>query len=298
MEHWTTAFDVSLELLIVRRFLFTEALLSRSLCDHYYDATMALPTTQKAVVVEETGGPEVLQYRDDYAIPTPTEGQILVKNNVSGINYIDTYFRVGLYHSPKPEVLGREAAGTVVAIGPDTDTHGLAIGDRVIWLGTGGYAEYTAVSVAKAIKLPSGISDEDATASFLSGLTCLAFTHETYEVKPGDWVLLHAAAGGVGYLMTQVLKKLGAKVIGTAGGPEKVALVESLGADHVIDYRSDEGKNWPAIVNRITGGQGVDAVFDSVGKDTWEGSLQVVKRKGSVIWFGNASGPVPPLPLA
>lgn len=259
---------------------------------------MTLPMCQRAVVVEEVGRPEVLQYRDDYSIPVPTEGQILVKNNIAGINYIDTYFRGGLYPSSKPVVLGREAVGTVVALGPSTDTHGLRVGDRVIWLGTGGYAEYTAVSAAKAMKLPAGISDEDATASFLSGLTCLAFTDETYKVKPDDWVLVHAAAGGVGLLMTQILKSIGAKVIGTAGGPDKVALVKGLGADHVIDYRSPEGDEWPEVVNRITGGKGVDLVFDSVGKDTWEGSLQVVKRKGSVIWFGNASGPVPPLPLA
>src|SRR5699024_5033724 len=111
------------------------------------------------------------------------------------------------------------------------------------------------------------------------------------------WVLLHAAAGGAGWLMTQTLKELGAKVIGTAGGPEKVALVKSLGADHVTDYRSEEGKKWPSIVKEITGGRGVDAVFDSVGADTWEGSLDAVKRKGTIVWFGNSSGPIPPLPL-
>lgn len=258
---------------------------------------MSLPTIQRAAVVDETGGPEVLQYRTDYVVPTPKEGQVLVKNHISGINYIDIYFREGLYPSPKPEVLGREAAGIIVAVGPNTDTHGLKIGDRVIWLGTAGYAEYAAVAVAKAIKIPSGISDERATASFLSGLTCLALSHEAYEVKPRDWVLIHAAAGGAGFLMTQILKKIGAKVIGTTGGPEKVALVKSLGADHVIDYRSPEGKDWVEIVNRITESRGVDVVFDSVGKDTWEGSLEAAKRKGTVIWFGNASGPVPTLPL-
>lgn len=147
------------------------------------------------------------------------------------------------------------------------------------------------------MRLPDAISDEVATASFLSGLTCLAFSHETYPIKAGDWVLLHAAAGGAGFLMTQILKKLGAIVIGTAGGPEKIALVQSLGADYVIDYRSEEGKDWPAVVDRITSGQGVDVVYDSVGKDTWEGSLKVVKRKGTIVWFGNASGPVPPLSL-
>ncbi|KAL2783211.1 hypothetical protein BJX66DRAFT_349692 [Aspergillus keveii] len=257
----------------------------------------SLPVSQRAIVIEDVGGPEVLQYRTNYPIPTPKEGQVLVRNSIAGINYIDTYFRTGLYPSPKPEVLGREAAGIVISFGPNTDTHGLGVGDRVIWLGTGGYAEYTAVSVEKTIKLPVGIDNEEATACFLSGLTSLALVHEAYTVRAGDWVLLHAAAGGVGFLMTQILKRIGAKVICTAGGPQKVALVMGLGADHVLDYRSSDGKDWPQLVSQITQGRGVDVVFDSVGKDTWEGSLQAVKRKGTVVWFGNASGPVPSLPL-
>lgn len=257
----------------------------------------SLPPTQRAIIVGKVGGPEVLEMCSDYPLPDLKDGQVLVRNNISGINYIDTYFRSGLYPSVKPEVLGREAAGTIVALGAATERYNLKIGDRVVWLGTGGYAEYTAVPAVKIMRLPDAISDEDATASFLSGLTCLALSHETYPVKAGDWVLLHAAAGGVGFLMTQILKKLGAIVIGTAGGPEKIALVKTLGADYVIDYRSEEGKDWPAVVDRFTSGRGVDVVFDSVGKDTWEGSLKVVKRKGTIIWFGNASGPVPPLPL-
>lgn len=259
----------------------------------------ALPPTQRAVVVDQVGGPEVLDVRNNHPLPTLKDGLVLVKNNISGINYIDTYFRNGLYPSSKPEVLGREAVGTIVALGPGIDStkHNLKVGDRVVWLGTGGYAEYTAVAAAKTMRLPDAISDEEVTASFLSGLTCLALSHETYPVKAGDWILLHAAAGGTGFLMTQILKKLGATVIGTAGGPEKIALVKSLGADYVIDYRSDEGKDWPAVVDRITSGRGVDVVYDSVGKDTWEGSLKAVKRKGTIVWFGNASGPVPPLPL-
>ncbi|KAK4171983.1 putative quinone oxidoreductase [Triangularia setosa] len=258
---------------------------------------MSIPVTQRAVVVERVGGPEVLEYRTDYAVPEPAEGQVLVKNEISGINYIDTYFRTGIYPSPKPEILGREAAGTVVALGPKTEEFNLKVGDRVIWLADAGYAEYSAVPAAKTLKLPDGISYEDATASFMSGLTVLALAKETYTVQPGDWVLLHAAAGGAGFLMTQLLKHIGAKVIGTVGGPEKVELVKSLGADHVIDYRSDEGKDWIKTVMDITGGRGVDVVYDSVGKDTWEGSLAVVKRKGTIVWFGNSSGPTPPLSL-
>lgn len=258
---------------------------------------MALPNTQKAVVVERTGGPEVLEYRTDYPVPSPGEGEVLVHNAISGINYIDTYFRTGLYPSSKPEVLGREAAGRIVALGPNVEKYGFKLGDRVVWLGTDGYAEYTAVLAAKTVKLPPGLSDENAVAGFLSGLTALVLSHEAYPVQSGDWVLLHAAAGGTAFLMTQILRDIGARVIGTAGGPEKVVLVKSLGVEHVIDYRSPEGKNWVKIVNDITGGQGVDVVFDSIGKDTWEGSLEAVRRKGTVVWFGNASGPVPPLPL-
>lgn len=256
---------------------------------------MSLPTTMKGVVVEQTGGPEVLQFRTSQPVPTPQAGQLLVRNNLAGVNYIDTYFRTGLYASPKPEVLGREGAGTVTAVGDGTS--GFTVGDRVAWMGTGGYAEYTAVPAAKTVKIPDGVSDEDVLAAFLSGMTVLTLAKETYPVQKGDWVLLHAAAGGAGFLMTQVLKIMGAKVIGTAGGPEKCALVKSLGADVVIDYRSEEGKDWVKLVKEATGGRGVDVVFDSVGKDTWEGSLEAVKRKGTIIWFGNASGPVPPIAL-
>lgn len=258
---------------------------------------MSIPSTQKAVIIETTGGPEVLQFKTDYPVPTPQEGQLLVKNNIAGINYIDTYFRTGLYPSPKPEILGREGAGTVVALGPGPNPYNFKVGDRVAWLNTGGYAEYTAVPAAKTVKIPDGISDEEAIAGFLSGLTVLTLAKESYPVKKGEWVLLHAAAGGAGFLMTQVLKLIGAKVIGTAGGPEKVELVKSLGADVVIDYRNEEGKDWVKKVKEVTGGEGVSVVYDSVGKDTWEGSLEAVKRKGTIIWFGNASGPVPNIQL-
>ncbi|KAL3470922.1 hypothetical protein BJX99DRAFT_250840 [Aspergillus californicus] len=254
-------------------------------------------STMKAIVVEKVGGPDVLEVRTNQPVPTPQEGQLLVKNSICGVNYIDTYFRTGLYPSAKPEILGREAVGTVVALGPGANPYNFQIGDRVAWLATSGYAEYAAVPQLKTVKVPSGISDEDVMGSFLSGLTVLSLAKETYPVRKGDWVLLHAAAGGAGFLMTQILKTMGATVIGTAGGPEKVELVKSLGADYVIDYRSEEEKDWVKKVKEITGGRGVDVVYDSVGQDTWEGSLEAVTRKGTIVWFGNASGPVPPLPL-
>jgi NADPH:quinone reductase len=258
---------------------------------------MSPPSTQKAVVIETTGGPEVLQFRTDYPVPTPREGQLLVKNHISGVNFIDTYFRTGLYPSPKPEVLGGEAAGVVAALGPGDNLYNFNVGDRVIWLNTGGYAEYSAIDALKAAKIPDGVSDEDAVAAFMSGITVLSLTKEAYPVQRDEWVLVHAAAGGAGSLMTQLLKLIGAKIIGTAGGPEKVELVKRLGADVVIDYRSEEGKDWVKKVKEVTGGEGVSVVYDSVGKDTWQGSLDAVKRKGTVIWYGNASGPVPPLSI-
>ncbi|KAL4802333.1 hypothetical protein BDV18DRAFT_164157 [Aspergillus unguis] len=256
-----------------------------------------LQSTMKAIVTEKTGGPEVLEVRTNHPVPKAEQGQLLVKNQIIGINYIDTYFRTGLYPSPKPEILGREAVGTVIGIGPGPNPYNFQVGDRVAWMATGSYAEYSAVPQEKTVKVPDEISSEDVLGSFLSGLTVLSLAKETYAVQKGDWVLLHAAAGGAGLLMTQILKTIGATVIGTAGGKEKVELVKSLGADYVIDYRSDEGKDWVKKVKEITNGRGVDVVYDSVGKDTWEGSLEAVKRKGTIVWFGNASGPVPPLPL-
>jgi len=249
-----------------------------------------------AIVCAKTGDSSVLEYKTDHPTPKPTSGQILVKNIFAGINYIDTYFRTGLYPAPRglPMVVGQEAAGTVAAIGPDTTTD-LKEGDRVVFLGFGGYAEYTVAPVEKVVRIPEGIKDEDAVGSFLMGMTAMANVQEAYTVKKGDFVLVHAAAGGMGLLMCQILRKIGARTIGTAGGPEKGALAKENGAEFVIDYKAE--KDWLGKVKDITGGQGVDVVYDSVGKDTWEHSLEAVKRKGTVVFYGNASGPVPAIPL-
>ncbi|QVM12930.1 NADPH:quinone reductase [Coccidioides posadasii str. Silveira] len=259
-------------------------------------AGITIPTTQAAIQISRTGGPEVLEYHNSLPVPTPGPGEVLIKNNLSGVNYIDTYFRTGLYQSPKPEILGREGAGIIVALGPGPNPQGFKVGDRVAWLNTGGYAEYSVAQAEKrVVRIPEGISDEQALSVLLSGITTLSLVKEAYPVQKGDWILVHAAAGGAGFLMTQMLKDIGAKVIGTAGGPEKVELVKSLGADVVIDYKSPEGANWLEKVMEVTGGEGVAAVYDSVGKDTWENSIKAVKRKGTMVFFGNASGPVPPL---
>ena len=243
--------------------------------------------TMKAVIIEKTGGPEVLQYTTDAPTPTPKDGEVLIKNHIAGINYIDTYFRSGLYPSASgyPLILGQEASGVVSALGPNADKHGLAVGDRVVWIKMGGYAEYTVCPADKVAKIPSGVSDEDAVGGFLMGMTALSLVQESYPVQKGDWVLVHAAAGGVGLLMCQILRSMGARMIGTAGGPEKCALAKENGAEFVIDYKKTEGPTWVEQVKEITGGRGVDVVYDSVGKDTWEGSLQAIKRKGKVCVF-------------
>lgn len=259
---------------------------------------MSLPHTQAAVVVHEPGGIDRLLFTENHPLPDPRLDHVIIKNEFCGINYVDIYFRNGFYQSPKPEVLGREGAGTVVALGPSAGQYyGLCEGDRVAWLGSGGYATYSSVPADKVVKLPDALSTEDACACFLTGLTALALVDESYKVKTGDWILVHAAAGTVGILMVQILKHLGARVIATVGSMEKCQVVKDLGADYVINYRAPGQMSWPELVKEITAGKGVDAVYDSVAKDTWEGSLEVVRRKGTVVWFGNASGPVPPLTL-
>jgi NADPH:quinone reductase len=258
-----------------------------------------IPKTMKAVVVEETGGPEKLQYRTDYPTPAPEKDQILVKNEVIGINFIDTYFRKGLYPLPtKPAIIGQEASGTIAKVGPGENKLGFKDGDRVVWMKSGSYAEYTAVPAEKTMKIPDGISNEDAVGGFLMGMTALSLVREAYPVQKGDWVMLHAAAGGVGLLMCQLLRSIGAKTIATAGGPEKCELAKKNGADHMIDYKSAGGPKWLDEVKRLTDGEGVAVVYDSIGKDTWEDSLEAARRKGKVVFYGNASGPVPPFPVA
>ncbi|KAM3069496.1 NADPH:quinone reductase [Clarireedia jacksonii] len=249
-------------------------------------ATSEIPKTMKAIVIEKTGGVEVLEYRTDHPVPTPKEGEVLVKNDFIGINYIDTYFRTGLYPSPKPEILGREAEGTIVALGPNTDTASLSVGDRVVWMGTSAYAEYTATPAAKVHTVPSGLEPGIAAAALLQGLTALTLIREAYHVQKGDWILVHAAAGGVGLWLCQLLRVVGAKVIATASTAEKLELAKTNGADVGVNYKEEDVTK---RVLEITGGEGVRAVFDSVGKDMFESDLEVVARKGSIISFGNAN---------
>ncbi|KAI9774009.1 MAG: NADPH:quinone reductase [Geoglossum umbratile] len=257
-------------------------------------APTTVPRTMKGVVVEKTGGVEVLEFRTDIPVPEPGEGEILVKNEYIGVNYIDTYFRTGLYASPKPEILGREACGHIASTGPNVPPL-FAPGTRIAFLATGTYAEYTSAPYAKAVPVPAGLSSDLAAAVLLQGLTALTLIRESHPVKHGDFVLVHAAAGGMGLWLCQLLKWVGARTIGTASTVAKGELAKENGAEWVVDYSRE------SVVERvreITGGDGVVAVFDGVGKDTFEGDLEVVARKGTVVSFGNASGPVPPFTIA
>lgn len=252
-----------------------------------------LPKTMCGVLIEKTGGTEVLQYRTDLPVPTPKEGEVLVKNDIIGINYIDTYFRSGLYPSPKPEILGREAAGHVVALGPGVD--GFSKSDRVVWVGSRGYAEYTAAPAAKSIKIPDAITTSDACAAILQGLTALTLVEEAHKVEKGDWVLVLAASGGVGGWLCQILRAKGAHTIATVGSLGKVQVAKESGAEIVlVEGQADVQEE----IMQKTGGEGVIAVFDGVGKSTFDRSLEVIARKGTVVSFGNASGAVEPFAIS
>ncbi len=210
--------------------------------------------------------------------------------------YGHSYFRSGLYPAPQfPYILGREAEGTIVSTGSSGDFHGLATGDRVVWMAEGAYAEYTAVPAAKTVKLPDGVGEKIGAAAFLQGLTALTLIREAHHVKKGDWVLVHAAAGGTGLWLCQLLKAVGANTIGTASTEEKVALAKKAGATHMINYSKDDVK---AKVMELTDNKGVAAVFDGVGKSTFDLSLECVARLGSMISFGNASGAPDPVTIA
>jgi NADPH2:quinone reductase len=274
----------------------------------------SIPKTMKGVQISKTGGTEVLEYKTDLPVPVPKEGEVLVKNEFIGINYIDTYFyllfymssilspissnlykltlpsnsyfRTGLYPSPLPLILGREGEGEVISVGPGGELTGLKKGDRVVWMGTDAYAEYTATSAAKAYAIPSALAPSLASAALLQGLTALTLIREAYHVQKGDWVLVHAAAGGVGLWLVQLLKAVGAKTIGTASTAEKIELAKENGANFMVNYK--EEKDFVGKIKEITGGEGVRAVFDSTGKDQFDNDLEVVARNGTVVSYGNS----------
>lgn len=241
----------------------------------------------QAIVVEKTGGPEVLQVADRDA-GQPGAGQLLIRQSAIGVNFVDTYQRSGLYPVTTPFVPGNEGVGTILAIGAGVS--GFAVGQRVTYQGqVGAYAAERLLPADRAILVPDGIPDETVAAMMLKGMTAYYLLFKTTQVGPGQTVLYHAAAGGVGLIACQWAAALGALVIGTAGSAEKLALAKANGCDAVINYRTED---FVARVKDLTGGKGVDVVYDGVGKDTFEKSLDCLRPRGLMVSFGNASGVV------
>src|SRR6266851_2040610 len=242
-----------------------------------------------AVRVHKTGGPEVLTY-EDVPVPAPGPGQIKIRNHASGVNFIDTYFRMGMYPPPggMPFVAGNEGAGEVIAVGPGVTD--LKVGDRVAYVATlGAYAAERLLPADRAVKLPDKIGYEQAAAMMLKGMTAQYLLRRTHKVEKGENVLIHAAAGGVGLIACQWANQIGAKVIGNEGSKEKAELAKKNGAHHVILYRDED---FVAKVKEITGGKLCDVVYDGVGKATFPGSLDCIKPLGMFVSFGSASGPI------
>lgn len=245
-------------------------------------------TKTHAIRIEKTGGPEQMKLVE-VDLPAPGKGEVRLKNLACGLNFIDVYHRTGLYPLPLPAGIGLEACAVVEQVGEGVSD--LRTGDRVAH-GTGpvgAYAERRNFPADKLIKVPDPIDDQTAASMMLQGMTVEYLIHRTYPVQKGDFVLLHAAAGGIGTIASQWLNKLGAQVIGTAGSPDKLALAKAQGCHHVINYRTED---WVKKVKEITGGQGVAVVYDGVGKDTFMLSLDCLRPRGYMVTFGNASGPV------
>src|SRR6266446_8809854 len=244
----------------------------------------------KAVFIEQHGGVEALLYAD-FAQPVPAAGQALVKIAAAGVNFIDTYHRAGLYKIPLPAVLGMEGAGTVEALGEGVN--GLRVGDAVAWaMSRGSYAEYAAVPAHFLVRVPSGLDLRQAAAAMLQGMTAHYLTHSTFPIEPAHTVVVHAAAGGTGRLISQMVKLRGGRVIGTAGTREKAEVARKAGADEVILYREQD---LVAEVKRLTDGKGVDVVYDGVGEATFMASIDCLKARGMMVLFGQSSGPVKPV---
>ena len=248
----------------------------------------------KAIRMFKTGGPEVMEWVDvEVGLPGPNE--VRIKHEAVGLNYIDVYFRVGMYPQPLPASLGMEGAGVIEAVGAGV-TH-VKVGDRVAYAGRppGAYSQVRVMPADTLVKLPDAISFEQGAAMMLQGLTVQYLLNDSYQVKPGDTVLFHAAAGGVGLIACQWLKALGATVIGTVGSEEKAALAKAHGCDHTINYTKE---NFVERTRELTSGKGVPVVYDSIGKDTFMQSLDCLSPRGMMVTYGNASGPVPPVDVS
>lgn len=248
----------------------------------------------KAIRISQTGGADVLSF-EDVEVPAPGKGEAAIRQTAIGVNFLDVYHRTGLYPQPLPFTVGSEGAGVVTAIGEGVTE--IAVGDRVAYAGgpLGAYATERVLPADRLVKIPAGVSDEIAAAAMLKGMTAQYLLRRTFRVGPEHVILFHAAAGGVGQIACQWAAHLGATVIGTAGGPEKVALAKTKGCAHVIDYRTE---SFVDRVREITGGKGVDVVYDSVGRDAFPGSLDCLKQRGLWVSFGQSSGPIEPFPIA
>ena len=247
----------------------------------------------KAIQVKHTGGPEVLDLATDLAVPTAKGNEAVVKIAASGVNFIDVYYREGRYKAVVPFVPGQEGAGEITAVGPQVKQ--LKVGDRVAYTGVmGSYAEYAAVPEDRLVKIPQGVSYQQAASTMLQGMTAHYLSHDSYRLKKGETALVHAAAGGVGLLLVQMAKNIGARVLGTVSTEEKAKLARDAGADEIILYTQAD---FEAETRRLTGGHGVHVVYDSVGKTTFEKGLNVLRPRGYMVLFGGSSGAVPPFDL-
>jgi NADPH2:quinone reductase len=248
--------------------------------------------SMKAIQVKQVGGPEAMEVVE-LTVPQPKANEALVKLAASGVNFIDVYYREGRYKAPLPLVPGQEGAGVVTAVGADVKS--VKVGDRVAWSGQlGSYAEYEALPADRLVPVPQGVSDQQAAAAMLQGMTAHYLSHDTYPLKKGETALVHAGAGGVGLLLVQMAHNIGARVIATVSTEEKAKLARGAGAHDVILYTQDD---FEVETKKLTGGKGVDVVYDSVGKTTFEKGLNILRPRGMMVLFGGSSGPVPPFDL-
>jgi len=248
--------------------------------------------SMKAIQVKKVGGPEALELVE-LPVPQPKANEALVKLAASGVNFIDVYFREGRYKGPLPFIPGQEGAGVVTAIGSEAST--VKVGDRVAWTAVqGAYAEYASVPADRLVPIPHGVSDREAAGAMLQGMTAHYLSHDAYSLKQGETVLIHAAAGGVGLLLVQMAHNIGARVIATVSTEEKAKLARGAGAHEVILYTQAD---FEAETKRLTGGKGLDVVYDSVGKTTFEKGLNILRPRGMMVLFGGSSGAVPPFDL-
>jgi len=246
----------------------------------------------KAIQVKQPGGPEVMELVE-LPVPQPKPNEAVAKLAASGVNFIDVYQREGRYKIPLPSVLGQEGAGVVTSLGDGVKD--VKLGDRVAWTGLlGSYAEYAAVAADRLVPIPAGVTDQQAAAAMLQGMTAHYLSHDTYPLKRGETALVHAAAGGVGLLLVQMAHHIGARVIATVSTDQKAKLAREAGADEIILYTQTD---FEAETKRLTGGRGVDVVYDSVGKTTFEKGLNVLRPRGTMALFGGSSGAVPPFDL-